>query len=166
MVLALLLLPAPHPHGSCCPEEGFPQTRGTWRGAGFPSKKLQNSWKLVASLLHTSRDSVKNMKLYFGFCSLKTYPADPGARRSGVHISTRVGAGPLRQPLLRLHLRRPGHQGHLQPGQVVAERILIGLQFLVFRFAHRLDPSIFSRRLVRKQFFFVDVFFLTIMGLL
>ena len=75
-----------------------------------------------------------------------------------MHISARVGARPLREPLLRLHMRRPRHQGHLQPGQVVAQRILIGLQFLVFRFAHRLDPSIFSRRLVTKQFF-VDVFF-------
>ena len=32
-------------------------------------KKLQNSLKLVASLHHTSRDSVKNMISYFGFCS-------------------------------------------------------------------------------------------------
>ena len=69
VVLAVLLLPAAHPLRNCCPEEGLPKTRGTWRGAGFALKKLQNSWKLEASLHHTSRDSVKNMKLYFAFCS-------------------------------------------------------------------------------------------------
>ena len=69
VVLAVVLLPAAHPLRNCCPEEGFPKTRGTWRGAGFALKRLQNSWKLIASLHHTSRDSVKNMKLYFAFCS-------------------------------------------------------------------------------------------------
>ena len=75
-----------------------------------------------------------------------------------MHLSTRVGARPLRQPLLRLHLRRPGHQGHLQPGQVGAQRILIALQFLVLGLRtgliHQSSHDDWS-----ENNFFVDVLF-------
>ena len=62
---------------------------------------------------------------FFLMCYWRLITHLKGARRPGVHLPARLGARPVRQPLLCLHLRGPGHQGHLQLGKVVRVKVLI-----------------------------------------
>ena len=62
---------------------------------------------------------------FFLMCSWRLITHLKGARRPGVHLPARLGAWPVRQPLLCLHLRGPGHQGHLQLGKVAPLKSLI-----------------------------------------